>query len=1338
VSDKKKVAVLGGGAGALSAALALTDPARGDRFDVTVYTLGWRLGGKGASGRNPDFGQRIEEHGIHVWFGFYDNAFRLLDGCYQELARAGWQTPAGRPVAIDHCVARAADDPRAAFHPHESFVVNEQLANGEWSKWRLDVPRNGRVPGDGKPVLPEESLALAKLTEMLRSVTEVRADAQRERLESAPAEPPAPPPLDTQEEKDFYRYVEGRVQQYYEGRVVPTAEDFLQHALDGLAAPALDESLATSLEGLLDGDSRFRLRLRFSAWALRCARALVKPWGNLSQKAHRLYLACDTFAAITTGLSRDVFKDGDIERNMDDLDAFELRDWLRTHGADPDYLLSNPTVRFIYNSAFAFVDGNHLAPSIAAGSALRGVLRLFLTYKGAFAYRMAAGMGDVVFSPIYEALRRRGVRFEFFHRIDGLELGEADGRTVVDRIRVAAQVPLAGASYDPFVWVSDFPCWPNRPRFEQLADGARLERAIRQDGLNLEDPSARWDGEVPHVLERGKDFDQVVLGIPVEALKPIAGSLCDHRTLGPAWRAMLGQTATTPTQAFQIWSRASLKELGWDEPAPVFGTYVEPIDTYIDMTPALQLEERRADAVNGLSYFCGVFERQPGETHAQAMRRALDNAVDHLIRRCWYIWNAVRTGGDFEWTLLWGGRHGLSPHENFEAGQFARANVLPSELYTLNLPRTLQHRLRPDAAADPAGAVPANLWLAGDWTRNPINLGCVEATVMSGLTAARGLMGAGDPAHASGPADVEIVGEHDAYLWQSIGRGSRTLSTYESMPTQARPAPATPATTTWTDDSPALLKEAVARFDRPTVAALCATLVKRLQEQGPSLPEPVAKDVLSTLRRKQYFDLMQQVGDAFIQAGTDGPQIRRQYAQALIDRGSLTAALAILQEIAAASNPDPAERAEALGLLGRIHKQRYVNAPRAPRAAESLRNAIDSYQRGHLLGGANAGWHAVNTVAMIRRAQRDGIDPGGDLPGAAQVDSLARAALDLVGEKREKDLTAWDYAVKAEANLALGRTDVVLAAFKQYVANRDEADAFEVNSALRQLQEVWQLGADVEPGATLIPLLQSELLDRQGGKVEIGAGQLQSARARLQKVLGADVPVTVGWYRTGLDRCRLVARITNQFETGGGTGFLVRAGDLLPRCDFPDELLLVTNAHVLEAFPTDGGTLTPHQAMVRFEAAREAAEAPPIYRIREIVWSSPATDLDATIARLNPAPVGLAGCPIAPADPAPRSDSRIYVIGHPLGGALSLSLYDNLLIDRDERLLHYRAPTEPGSSGSPVFDRDWSLVGLHHAGDRNMPRLNGKPGFYEANEGIWIDAIRRALGRAFTSGSAKS
>src|SRR5262245_45839721 len=80
-----KVAIIGGGCAAMATAFELSRPEHRGRYEVTVYQLGWRLGGKGASGRGP--AGRIEEHGLHVWMGFYENAFRLMRECYEELGR---------------------------------------------------------------------------------------------------------------------------------------------------------------------------------------------------------------------------------------------------------------------------------------------------------------------------------------------------------------------------------------------------------------------------------------------------------------------------------------------------------------------------------------------------------------------------------------------------------------------------------------------------------------------------------------------------------------------------------------------------------------------------------------------------------------------------------------------------------------------------------------------------------------------------------------------------------------------------------------------------------------------------------------------------------------------------------------------------------------------------------------------------------------------------------------------------------------------------------------------------------------------------------------------------
>ena len=78
---KRKVVIIGGGIGGLAAAFDLTrTQALRNAFDVTIYQLGWRLGGKAASSRDCD--GRILEHGLHVWFGCYENAFELARAAY--------------------------------------------------------------------------------------------------------------------------------------------------------------------------------------------------------------------------------------------------------------------------------------------------------------------------------------------------------------------------------------------------------------------------------------------------------------------------------------------------------------------------------------------------------------------------------------------------------------------------------------------------------------------------------------------------------------------------------------------------------------------------------------------------------------------------------------------------------------------------------------------------------------------------------------------------------------------------------------------------------------------------------------------------------------------------------------------------------------------------------------------------------------------------------------------------------------------------------------------------------------------------------------------------------
>src|SRR5436305_258412 len=90
-----------------------------------------------------------------------------------------------------------------------------------------------------------------------------------------------------------------------------------------------------------------------------------------------------------------------------------------------------------------------VSPARAGSPAMRGLLRMALTYKGALFYKMQAGMGDIVFAPFYQVLRARGVRFAFFHRVTALHLSR--DRKRIDSIALGRQAVPKGDEYDPLI-----------------------------------------------------------------------------------------------------------------------------------------------------------------------------------------------------------------------------------------------------------------------------------------------------------------------------------------------------------------------------------------------------------------------------------------------------------------------------------------------------------------------------------------------------------------------------------------------------------------------------------------------------------------------------------------------------------------------------------------------------------------------------------------------------------------------------------------------------------------------------------------------------------------------
>lgn len=524
------------------------------------------------------------------------------------------------------------------------------------------------------------------------------------------------------------------------------------------------------------------------------------------------------------------------------------------------------------------------------------------------------------------------------------------------------------------------------------------------------------------------------------------------------------------------------------------------------------------------------------------------------------------------------------------------------------------------------------------------------------------------------------------------------------------------------------LKHALDAFDWQGAAGICNQIIDRIKESSEQIPEKTARLLLARLRRKRRFTLMRQLAEAIIASGVSTAQVRRQYAQGLIEDGYLDDAERVLNEIVEDQMTMSGELMEARGLIGRVYKQRYINNSNASseEKAANLRRVLELYYEAYRVNPPKNLWHGINVVALTARARRDGLS----IAGMPDELALAREILTTIEEMESQstgELNAYDEATRMEAYIALGQYPEADVSALRYVDSVD-ADAFEIKSTIRQLEEVWQLNYDKPPGNHLLPLLKAAQLSKEGGfsnrepeKVANEAKAVGLAANDLEALFGTARTVTLKWYKLGLEQCNSVARIEGFDERGRGTGWLVKASDF-----FPDRegVLLLTNEHVISSNPKHPvKALLPGDAQANFQVMGERLQ------VKEIVWSSPYTDLDATFVTLDGVPKAQ---PLVLHDAAVEMSSdpapRVYVIGHPMGRDIEFSIQDNHLLACNETLLHYRTPTEPGNSGSPVFESErWRVVALHHGGGSNVPRLDGVDGTYEANEGIAIRAIRKRI-----------
>lgn len=280
---------------------------------------------------------------------------------------------------------------------------------------------------------------------------------------------------------------------------------------------------------------------------------------------------------------------------------------------------------------------------------------------------------------------------------------------------------------------------------------------------------------------------------------------------------------------------------------------------------------------------------------------------------------------------------------------------------------------------------------------------------------------------------------------------------------------------------------------------------------------------------------------------------------------------------------------------------------------------------------------------------------------------------------------------------------------------------------------------------TLQSIVESRLDDTRAQRLhsrqEIGAGRPDLAeddprrRARFEAHMSGQAPVDAEKVWGGADfveavfldlgarAARAVARIvTDRGRTPLGTGFLVCPG------------ILITNNHVLE----DAASAAEAWVQFNYELSEDfTLRDPDVYSLRPDVFFHAVSwkDLDFTLVAVGERLRGEGTldaqgyCPLSDRPDKHAKGATVNIVQHPGGDYKKLVLRGNRIVARTDRVLHYEADTEGGSSGSPVFNDAWEVVALHHWGAPHLSTVDeaGRPLGTLVNEGVRISAIVAAL-----------
>ena len=744
-----RVVIVGGGCAGMAAAWEL---AKQPGYEIHVYEKTPRLGGKGSSTREID--GRILEHGLHVWMGWYENAFRMMRECYAVVED---RKESGKPLDLAHS---CFDE---AFMPEPNVgLVNPNFQDSQPVAWSVYFPPNEGLPGTPMEGNDNPFTVASYVTRMFEMVKALILSE----VGDMPGDTPGAPRPDKRSRSDEILNLDIKTPPADSTAALLNRMGELSKAGALTGAAALLQ-LVTILEVWLRqqniGPKAPESTLAIVEAAVSQVRKLLRDLVGMDRRLRMKTEVIDIVLTIMIGLFTDrvMFRDD----GLDSLNDFDYREWLRLHGATKTSLES-PFIRAAYDFAFAYEGGDPKKPRLAAGVALRGGLRMFFTYRGAAFWKMRSGMGDAIFAPLYAVLedwqrefdeakakaeaeakntgkpprepvlarRKAGlpkfkspVHFHFCHELASVDFG-ADGDSLT-----ALRFACSGTVNSP---LQPGGGWPETPvKAPPPASTPPLTR--REDPRRKSRP-----GEFDFVIVATgiPDFDSVFV-------KPFIGKDAGankkpHPAVLKTWEVTTDRTKTVATKSAQVWLDKDLHALGWRRGPGLFTCMgLETFDTYADMTHLLPAEARAAAATRvaqgaaaaatappwgSIAYFCNPLDETEG------LPKNPKGAVKRDLR------TLLTTQMDAFWPDLFDkGQNTLKLRQAAwnEMTIYPRANTNRSDRYALSLPGSIASRISPlDPGID-------NMTVAGDWTSCGLDCGCVEAAVMSGMLAAAAISG---------------------------------------------------------------------------------------------------------------------------------------------------------------------------------------------------------------------------------------------------------------------------------------------------------------------------------------------------------------------------------------------------------------------------------------------------------------------------------------------------------------------------------------------------------------------------------------------------------------------